>query len=319
MRLGNLFIENPFVQAPMAGVTDSAFRTIARRFHDGLLFTEMISAEALCRGNWRTLKYLDVPDEHRPISVQLVGNDPKRVAQAAALVQDLGIDFIDINAGCPQQKVVGPGSGGALLKNPDKLASMVRSVKAEVGLPVSVKIRLGHAKDDSLALGSLLQESGADFITIHGRTVAQKYTGKADWDAIKGVVKALDIPVLANGDAKDEASACRMIRETGAQGVMIGRATRGRPDLPGTAFSLLEFNSYERMPMELLARTILDHASLEQDLFGDESGMRRMRKHVHWYLRSAGLKCPAAMIFRLETMEQLVELVDKHVYNPAGQ
>ena len=141
MKLGSSRIENPFVQAPMAGVTDAAFRTIARRFHKGLLFTEMISAEALCRGNWRTMKYLEIPDMHRPIGVQIVGHDPETMARAAELIQELDIDFIDINAGCPQLKVVGPGAGSALLKKPESLAAIVREVRDSVSIPVSVKIR----------------------------------------------------------------------------------------------------------------------------------------------------------------------------------
>ena len=313
MKLGKLELENPFVQAPMAGVTDTAFRTIARRFHDGLLFTEMVSAEALCRGNWRTLKYVEIPKEHRPIGIQLVGHDPGRIAQAAVLAEKIGVDFIDINAGCPQLKVVGPGAGGALLKKPEKLATIVKQVKSSISIPVSVKIRLGYKKDESLAISQMLQDAGAEFITVHGRTVEQKYFEKSDWHAIKRVVENLDIPVLANGDVKNENDAIELLENTGAEGVMIGRATRGRPDLPGTAYSLLKDGEYQRMPLETLAKTIIDHAALEQELFGGQAGIRRMRKHVHWYFRAAGIKCLAKDIYHIETLEELTAIVEGHI------
>ena len=313
MKLGKLELENPFVQAPMAGVTDTAFRTIARRFHSGLIFTEMVSAEALCRGNWRTLKYVEIPKEHRPIGIQLVGHDPERMSQAAVLAQDIGVDFIDINAGCPQLKVVGPGAGGALLKKPDKLATMVKQVKDSISIPISVKIRLGYKKDESLEISQKLQDSGAEFITVHGRTVEQKYFEKSDWHAIKKVVENLDIPVLANGDVKVENDAIELLEYTGAEGVMIGRATRGRPDLPGTAYSLLKNGKYQRMSYETLAETIIDHARLEQELFGEQAGIRRMRKHVHWYFRAAGINCLAKDIYHIETIEELTNLVEGQI------
>ncbi len=313
MKLGSLNINNPFVQAPMAGVTDAAFRTIARRFHNGLMFTEMISAEALCRGNLRTLKYLEIPKEHGPIGVQLVGHDPGRMAQAAVLAEKLDVNFIDINAGCPQLKIVGPGAGGALLKNPKKLAAMVERVKNSVSIPVSVKIRLGYKKDDSLTISQMLQDAGAEFITVHGRTAEQRYLEKSDWLAIKKVVENLDIPVLANGDVKVEADAIELLEKTGAEGIMIGRAIRGRPDFIGTAFSLLHNGTYERMSSDRLASTIIDHAYLEMQLFGEQGGIRRMRKHVHWYFRAAGIKCLAKDIYHIETQEELTESVKKHI------
>lgn len=313
MKLGKLVLKNPFVQAPMAGVTDAAFRTIARRFHEGLMFTEMISAEALCRGNLRTLKYLEIPKEHKPIGVQLVGHDPERMAQAAVLAQKLDINFIDINAGCPQLKVVGPGAGGALLKDSEKLAAMVELVKDSVSIPVSVKIRLGWKKNESIIISQMLQDAGAEFITVHGRTAEQRYLERNDPGAIKKVVDKLDIPVLANGDVKVEADAIELLERTGAEGVMIGRAMRGRPDFIGNAFSLLENGDYERMTSDTLASTIIDHAKLEMELFGEKSGIRRMRKHVHWHFRAAGIKCLAKDIYHIETIEELTGIVKKHV------
>ncbi|MBA3045181.1 MAG: tRNA dihydrouridine synthase DusB [Candidatus Thermoplasmatota archaeon] len=311
MKLGNLRIDNPFVQAPMAGVTDYAFREVARRFHFGLIFTEMISAEGLCRGNWKTMHYTRTTPEHRPVSLQLVGRDPERMAEAAVRAETMEIDFIDINAGCPQVRIAATGSGGAMLKDPEKLVKIVSAVKNAVSLPVSVKMRLGYSKDQSLELATLVRDAGADFITVHGRTVAQKFTGKSDWQAIKKVVDNMDIPVLANGDVRSEADAVALLERTGAAGVMMGRATRGRPDFLGTAYSLLESGKFERMSPELLASTILDHARIEQELFGELSGMKRMRKHVTWYFKAAGIKFDSQLIYSLETIADLENVLNK--------
>ncbi len=317
MKLGSLSIENPFVQAPMAGITDAAFRTVARRFHRGLLYTEMISAEGLCRGNWKTLKYTEISNEHRPVALQLVGHEPERIALAASLAEGLGVDAIDINAGCPQSRITGPGSGGALLRTPDRLAEAVRLVKRAVSIPVSVKMRLGYSKDESLGIAGLVQDAGADFITVHGRTVSIGFSGESDWQAIKKVVDAMDIPVLANGDARSEALAVELLKKTNAAGAMLGRGTRGRPDLPGTAGSLLDAGTFRRMTPDTLFDTVMEHARLEQELFGELGGMKRMRKHVTWYLRAAKLRFDTHEVCALEDIGTLRDLLEKAIFAKA--
>ncbi len=314
MRLGAMNIDNPFVQAPLAGVTDAAFRTVARKFHRGLLFTEMISAEGLCRANWKTLKYTEISSGHNPVVLQLVGRDPVRVALAAGMAEGLGIDGVDINAGCPQSRITGPGSGGALLKDPDRLCEMVRLVRKEVSIPVSVKMRLGYSKDESLALARRVQEAGADFITLHGRTVSMGFSGESDWAAISRVVGDLDIPVLANGDARTEAMAVGLLQRTGATGVMLGRGTRGRPDLPGAALSLFETGSFGRLSHSALFDTVMEHARLEGELFGYLAGMKRMRKHVTWYLKAAGRRFDSHEVYSLETAEGLGGLLERALF-----
>ncbi len=311
MRLGKLDIENPFIMAPMAGVTDSAYRSIVRRFDTGLIFTEMISAEALYRGNWRTLKFLEWLDRHHPVGLQIVGHDPDTMARAAELAETYSPDFIDINAGCPQLKITRPGSGGALLKDPEKLCTILEAVRDAVQIPVSVKIRLGWDTDMGLEIASMLQNAGAEFITVHGRTVNRKYLDRNDWESIARIVGELDIPVIANGDVKKEEDALEMLEKTGAEGVMIGRAARGRPDICGTAYNLLQNGEYQRMENSTLAQTIIDHAEMESQIFGEEQGMRRMRKHVHWYLRAAGIGCKAIEIYSMETQDDLEQLVEK--------
>ncbi len=311
MRIAGLKIDNPFVQAPMAGVTDYAFREVSRNFHSGLIYTEMISAEGLCRGNWKTMHYTRTTPEHRPVALRLVGRDAERMAEAARLAESMEIDIIDINAGCPQVRIAATGSGGSLLKTPEKLASIVSAVRKAVSIPVSVKIRLGYTKNNCLELANLVRDAGADYITIHGRTVAQKFTGRSDWKAIKEVVGNIDIPVLANGDARSEADAVALLQDTGAAGVMIGRATRGRPDIIGTAHSLLESGSFQRMDRGMLAETMLKHANMEKELFGELSGMKRMRKHVTWYMRAAKIEFDTHQVYSLERISDLEGILEK--------
>jgi tRNA-dihydrouridine synthase B len=310
MRIGNVKIENPFVQAPMAGWTDAPFRTVARRFHKGLLFTEMVSAEALCRGNKRTLQYCRIDECHHPVALQLVGHDTDRLVEAARLAEGFRPDFIDMNAGCPDRKIVQQGAGGALLKKPEKLAAMVQKVVKAVRTPVSVKLRLGWDHDDSIRIGKMLERTGVAFLTVNGYLVTETYSSGGDREALRRVVKEVDLPVIANGGVRDEEDAVGMLRHTGAAGVMLGRSTRGRPDRPGTSFALLEDGKYHPMNREVLKRTIKEHAALECDIFGEKRGMSRMRKHLHWYLKACSIDYDRTHVDRLATLQDLAVLLD---------
>jgi nifR3 family TIM-barrel protein len=316
VRLGNIKLDNPFVQAPLAGITDPPFRTIARRFHKGLLFSEMISAEALCRGNTRTRTYFRIDEAHHPIALQIVGPKAERLAEAARFIEGVGADFVDINSGCPDRKLVRDGAGGALLKDLKNLAHIARTVVKAVKIPVSIKLRLGHDKDDSLEILKALADTGVAFITVNGYTVAQRFSGKSDWEALRRLAEAskdLGIPLVANGGATDEAKAVEMLEFTKATGVMIGRATRGRPDLPGTADSLLKTGTFERMDNELLARTIHDHAALEVEVYGEAKGMRRMRKLVMWYLKAARIRSWGQEVNALTTVKEMDAVVQRAI------
>ena len=316
MRLGPLNVENPFVQAPMAGWTDAPLRTVARRFHEGLLFTEMVSAEALCRGNKRTMHYCRIEEAHHPIVLQLVGHDADRLAEAARRAEGLGPDFIDINAGCPDKKMITQGAGGALLKNPEKLAAIVEKVVKAVRTPVSVKLRLGWDQDDSSRIARLLEGAGAAFLTFNCYLVTEKYSGPGDPDAIKRVVDGVGLPVIANGGVRDEEDAVSMLRSTGAAGVMLGRATRGRPDRPMTCLSFLDKGRCHRMGRDELVRTIHEHAALEVGMFGEHRGMSRMRKHLHWYLKAGGLGHASLSVDHLSTLGELDDLLDAALRRP---
>jgi nifR3 family TIM-barrel protein len=309
MRLGSLLIENPFVQAPMAGWTDAPYRTVARRFHDGLLFTEMVSAEALCRGNKRTLDYCRIDECHHPIGLQLVGHDVGRLAEAARIAESFRPDFIDINAGCPDLKIIMQGAGGALLRKPEKLTAIVSKVAGAVKTPVSVKLRLGWSRDESVCIGKMLEGTGAAFLTFNCYTVTQGHSGPGDREALRRIAEEVDLPVLANGGVRDEEDAVAMLRFTGAEGVMMGRATRGRPDRPKTACELLNEGTFKAMDIETLGKTVREHARLECEQFGEERGMSRMRKHLHWYLKAGGLRDGSGQVERVSSLADLDALL----------
>jgi len=311
MRLDDLRFDNPFVQAPMAGWTDAPFRTVARRFHKGLMFTEMVSAEALCRGNKRTLQYCRIDGCHHPVALQLVGHDADRVAEAARIAESFRPDVIDINAGCPDLKIILQGAGGALLRKPEKLAAMVEKTVGAVKTPVSVKLRLGWNRDESAKIGKMLEDAGATFLTFNCYLVVQNYSGPGDRSALQRVAEELRLPIIANGGVHDEEDAVRMLKCTGAEGVMLGRATRGRPDMPMTAFGLLKEGKIRRMDAATLRETVLEHASLECDMFGEQRGMRRMRKHLHWYLKAAGADNRSLPVDSVATLEGLGRLMGR--------
>jgi len=314
VKLAGIKLDNPFVQAPMSGVTDKAFRTIARRFHGGLIYTEMISAEALCRGDRKTLRMAAMDEGHKPCAIQLLGPKPDRLAEAARIVEGLGARIIDINAACPEPKVVKTGAGGGLLKDLGKLEKAVSAVVDAVDVPVSVKLRLGYDKDISSKALATVTKAGAAYATFHGRLVAQGFTGKADWEALKKLAGEAEVPFLANGDTRNEALACELLRHTGATGVMLGRATRGRPDLPGTAFDVLEGRPLRRMSGDILSATILDHAKLLALEHGEHRGICRMRKHAHWYLAAAGAKFVKEKVHLIETVAELEKFLDGVVW-----
>ena len=263
-------------------------------------------------GNKRTLMFARIEDDHEPLAFQLFGHRPERIAEAAKIAEGMGADIIDINAGCPIAKVVRSGSGSALLKDLDKLITMAEMVVATVDIPVSMKVRLGISTDKSLKILAALENTGIAFLTVHGRTASQNYGGKADWTALRGIVEASTIPIIVNGDARDEASACELLEFTGAEGVMLGRAIRGRPDIVGTAFDLLKNGKFERMSRDVLKNTIEKHAGLEVRMRGEDAGMRFFRKHIVWYLKAAGLRYSNEEVGHISTLAELVSLLEKY-------
>jgi tRNA-dihydrouridine synthase B len=228
--IGRVSIEQPLALAPMAEVTDTYYRSLIKELGGvGLVVSEFISAEGLTRKNDRSHQMLAFDENERPVAIQIYGGDPERMDDAAAIVEEQGVDIVDINMGCPVKKIVNSGAGSALLKDFDKAARVVEKIKAAVKIPVTVKVRKGWESNDVIPLLKRFEEIGVAAIAIHGRTRNEAYTGASDWEYIARVKSELTIPVWGNGDVKTPADAIRMFETTGVDGVMIGRAALHNP------------------------------------------------------------------------------------------
>jgi len=317
LKIGEVLLPNRVVLAPMAGITDKAFRIIAREHGCGLIYTEMISAKALTYKNERTKALLDIQGEEQPIAVQLFGCEPKVMAEAAQIVAAEGVQLIDINMGCPVPKVVRNGEGSALLENPQLAKEIVQRMRRVVSLPITVKIRTGWDQENIVAVSFAreMEQAGVSAIAVHGRTREQFYSGFADWQIIKQVKEAVSVPVIGNGDIWVAQDAQRMLLETGCDAVMLGRGVRGNPWLISQVSHYLTLGR-ELEPPDLpeKIRGALRHLSLEVKLKGEELGIKEMRKHLLWYLkglpRTASLK---EALFRTGKEQEVVCLLQLYM------
>ena len=286
LKIGNVVLENNILLAPMAGITDAPFRKISKRFHPGFVYTEMISAKALYYGDEKTKQLLPKTGES-PIAIQLFGSDISSMQYAAQSVSNLA-DGIDINMGCPAPKVVKNGDGSRLLLQLDLAYEMVKAVVKSSKVPVTAKIRTGWDDEHVVAVevANLLEEAGVKAITVHGRTRQQYYSGKANWNNIKKVKQAVTIPVIGNGDIKNEQDALKMFEQTGVDGIMIGRATIGAPWILEQIRFFLETG--EKMPEltnQQKKELIVQHLLWEIQEKGEKTGILEMRKHLCAYLK----------------------------------
>lgn len=287
LRIGNVSLANNIILAPMAGVTDLPFRLLCARAGAGLTCMEMVSAKAILYHNRNTEKLLEIHREEGAVSLQLFGSDPDIVSEMAKKIEDRPFSILDINMGCPVPKVVGNGEGSALMKDPLLAGRIIEKTVKAIRKPVTVKIRKGFDEEHINApeLAHIAQESGAAAVAVHGRTREQYYTGKADWDIIRQVKEKVNIPVIGNGDVTDGPSAERLMRRTGCDGVMVGRAAQGNPWIFHQITAYLENGVMEKKPSSKEVREmILRHAAMQLACKGEYVGIREMRKHVSWYV-----------------------------------
>lgn len=314
LKIGDVTLENNVILAPMAGVTDLPYRLLSREQGAGLVCMEMVSAKAILYKNRNTREMLEVRQEERPVSLQLFGSDPKIISDIAAQLEEGPYDIFDVNMGCPVPKIVRNGEGSALMQNPKLVEEILSSLVKAVKKPVTVKIRKGFDEDhvNAVEIAKIAESCGVAAVAVHGRTREQYYSGKADWDIIRRVKEAVQVPVIGNGDVFSAADAKRMVEETGCDGIMVARGAKGNPWIFKQIAAFLDTGEQVEKPSpgELKAM-ILRHGRMMVEFKGEMAGMREMRKHVAWY--TAGYPNSAALrndINCVETLEELVELIE---------
>lgn len=313
-KIGEIQMENPFVLAPMAGVTDLPFRKLCKEQGAGLICTEMVSAKAISFHNKNTEALMEMDPSEHPVSLQLFGSEPELMAEVAKSIEERPFEILDINMGCPVPKVVNNGEGSALLKNPKLIGKIIKAVSGAIRKPVTAKMRIGFEgyPVDPVEIAKIMEDSGAAAIAVHGRTRQQYYSGHADWDTIRKIKEAVRIPVIGNGDVDSPEKAEALLKETGCDAVMIGRAVRGNP------WIFRELNHYfltgEKLPRpsaEEIREMILRHARMQIEIKGEFTGIREMRKHVAWYTagmrNSAGLRRESNLIADYQALEKLLD------------
>lgn len=323
-KIRDLIIDNQVVIAPMAGISNPAFRSICKEFGAGLIYSEMVSDKAICFKNEKTVKMCEVLEEEYPLTLQLFGHDKETMIEAAKFLdKQTDCAIIDINMGCPVTKIVKSDAGSALLKDVDYAVSLVEEIVKVVDKPVTVKMRIGWNDKEIVCvdLARRLEEVGVSALALHGRSRMQMYEGEANWDYIRQVKEAVSIPVIGNGDIRSPEDAKRMLEETGCDAVMIGRGVLGDPWLIKRCVSYLETGLLEESTTkEERFEMIRSHAKRLCDLKGEHVGIREMRGHGAWYIKglpqSHKYKNQLASMSSLEEMEAILieynELLDAY-------
>jgi nifR3 family TIM-barrel protein len=321
LKIGGLVLPHNVVLAPLAGITNLPFRILCRREGAALAFTEMVSVNGLVREGVNTLALLKSSADDRPLGIQLFGDTSESLAEAARMVEGYG-DLLDINMGCPVRKVVGTGAGSALLKEPGKIAAIIRAVRKATSLPLTVKIRSGwHCGDDTFReIGMIAEAEGCDAITLHPRSRSQMFSGTAAWDQLRELKGSVSIPVLGSGDLFTAQDCLRMMRETGCDGVMIARGALGAPWIFRQVAELAKRGVVTAVTNLQRVEAMREHLELFCREAGEDIAVREMKKHVGWYARgfagAADIRraCNSARdIQDLNTlMERIAAIPDEH-------
>lgn len=297
LNIGNVQLENPFLLAPLAGITDAPYRRICRRYGAALVYSEMVSAKGIYYGDKKTDRLLEIYDDEKPVAYQLFGSEPDIMAYAARELDNRENVILDVNMGCPVPKIVKNGEGSALLKNPDLIYDIIKAMVGASSKPVTAKIRVGFEEGSFLAVeaAKAIEAAGGAAVAVHGRTREQYYSGKADWSKIAKVREAVSISVIANGDVEDWNSARAIMDQTGCDLVMVGRGALGNPWIFEELKAGWEGKELPPPPtMEQKKAVMIQHLDDMTELKGEYAAVREMRKFVGWYLKGV----PGSAAFR---------------------
>jgi nifR3 family TIM-barrel protein len=287
MKIGSLTLDSPTLLAPLAGITNLPFRLLAREAGCGLVCTEMVSADGLVHGSPYTFRFLRSLPAEKPLVVQIFGSDTGVMAEAAAIAQDSGADAVDLNFGCPVRNVVRAGAGVALMRTPKRAEALMRAVRRAVRIPLTIKIRSGWDRSgrEALEVGVIAEDCGVDAVTIHPRTAAQKFSGRADWALVAGLKQRLNIPVIGNGDVRSAQDAARMVADTGCDAVMIGRRAIGYPRIFTEVLCGLRGQTLAPEHPDQRLDVMHRYIDLTVACFGDDIARRLIRNRLGWFAK----------------------------------